>query len=341
MNKNLIILTDYKGFFGSKQKSKIYRGGFDLSKLEQLFKESGFKVTIMQFVELNFRYAEVIKQNPVVLYQSSEDKNDFYKSFVEDIIYDLEQQGLKVIPKYAYLKAHNNKVAMELLRKRANIPEIKTIVSKYFGAREEALLVADRIHYPVVIKPASGAMSRGVGLVFNKKQLKRFTKKISVTKYFWHDIKELLRKVKYAHQYNRESFYRQKFITQNFISRLDNDWKVLVYGSKCFVLYRGVRKGDFRASGSGNFEFRKNIPEGMLDFAFKVKEKFNVPHISLDIAFDGKEFHLIEFQFVMFGTTTLEKSDFYFQHSDTSWNLIREKADLEKIYVESIKEFIS
>ena len=85
---DILILTDYKGFFGSKQKSKIYRGGFDLTKIKQYFKESGFNVEIIRFVELNFRYNEILGKKPIVLYQSSEDKNGFYKGFIEDIIYE-------------------------------------------------------------------------------------------------------------------------------------------------------------------------------------------------------------------------------------------------------------
>ena len=67
-----------------------------------------------------------------------------------------------------------------------------------------------------------------------------------------------------------------------------------------------------------------------------MKNHFKVPNISLDIGFDGKKFHLIEFQFLYFGTTTIEKSPFYFEKYDNSWLLNKGKCELEKVYVDSI-----
>jgi len=70
------------------------------------------------------------------------------------------------------------------------------------------------------------------------------------------------------------------------------------------------------------------------------KKHFNVPIISLDIGFDGKDFHLIEFQFLHFGTTTIEKAPFYFQKNKNIWEPIDGKSDLEKVYVDSVCDFI-
>lgn len=337
---DILILTDYKGFFGSKQHTKIYRGGMDIQKIVRLLEKKSFLVEVMTFSSLNAEHQRVLKQKPIILYQSSEDKNDHYKSFIKDIIYNLEQSGLTVIPKYSYLAAHNNKVSMELLRQRTNSEGVNTINSWVFGTFEELKHNIDTITLPSVIKPASGAMSKGVSLAKSKKELLKLAKNISSTKNLWHDIKEHLRELKYYKKYTKESFHRSKFIVQNLIPELKNDWKVLVYGNKCFVLYRGVRKNDFRASGSGNFEFRKEIPDGLLDFALELKDIFHVPHISLDIAFDGKVFHLIEFQFLFFGTTTLEKAKFHFEKIQNNWSLIEKVADLEDVYTDSIINFI-
>ena len=340
MLKRIIIITDYKGFFSSKQFSKIYRGGLDLSLLKKYFYESGYKVEIINYAQLQFKSYQIKKEKPFILYQSSEDKNSFYKSFIEDVIYDLEKSGVKTVPKYEYLKAHNNKVSMELLRLRSGIEEIQSIQSKAFGSLEEIVDQKEKFNYPLVIKKAAGAMSRGVALVRNSGELLRIAKKISSSFSLKHDIKEVLRKIKYGKRYIRESFYRDKFVVQNLIDSLDNDWKVLVYGDKIFALYRGVREGDFRASGSGKFIFKKKLPEGMLDYAWKVREKFNVPHISLDIAFDGNKFHLIEFQFIMFGTTTIEKAPHFWHKKGQEWFFIPEKAILEKCYSESVIQWI-
>jgi len=335
--KRIYILCDYKGFFESKQKTKIYRGGMNLKRIESIFQKSGIQVVIGGFQK---KYLEKIKEGETVLYTSSEDNNVCYKSYIEDIIYHLEQKKIRVIPSYQCLKAHNNKVAMELLRQRINNPKISSIRSKTYGTIEELTDDMDSFVFPVVIKTFSGAMSKGVAKADNKAQLISIAKKFMRSRDIKHDTKELLRKVKYRNYYVRESFYRNKILVQNLIQKLNNDWKVLIYGNKAFVLYRGTRDNDFRASGSGKFAFRKDLPKGMLDFAFEIKEYFDVSHISLDIGFDGEVFHLIEFQFLYFGTTTLEKSKFHFEKIDNHWEIIEGKAELEEIYANAILNYL-
>ena len=336
--KCIILLTDYKGFFGSKQKSKIYRGGMDISRITDFFSKSGYQTTIMPLNEVtNTKYD---KEKAIFIYTSAEDKSGLYKSFIEDIIFHLEEQEYKVIPAFRFLKAHNNKVAMELLRSRCQNNDINSLQSQVFGSLNDLTKSMIKFAYPVVVKKAAGAMGRGVFLAKNEEELKKFAKKASGSFCLKHDVKEILRKMKYRNKYFPESFYRNKFILQNYIPDMKNDWKVLVYWNKTYVLFRGNRKNDFRASGSGNFEFKKKLPEGLLDYALSVRNYFNVPHISLDIGFDGKRFHLFEFQFLNFGTTTLEKAPHYYEKIAGTWRLVTGESDLEEIYVDSIVNFI-
>jgi glutathione synthase/RimK-type ligase-like ATP-grasp enzyme len=334
----IVLLTDYKGFYGLKQKSKIYRGGMDILRIKELFKSFGYDCSNITFSQIDFKvFAD---ENPIILYTSSEDNSSLYKSFIEDIIYHLEKLGLSLIPKYEYLKAHNNKVAMELMRDRSTESSIKTINSKTFGTLEELKDNLASLEFPVILKSSSGAMSKGVFKANSPKELISRARKVSSSIDYKNDLKEILRTIKYYNRFRRESFYRKKFIVQNFIENLSNDWKVLVFGNRCYILYRGLKKGDFRASGSGNFIFKEDIPSGILDFAQSIQNHFGVPHISLDIGFDGKSFHLIEFQFIFFGTTTLEKAPFYYLKDGNKWIIIREKSELEEVYVSSIVEFI-
>jgi glutathione synthase/RimK-type ligase-like ATP-grasp enzyme len=334
--KHIVLLTDYKGFFSSKQKAQYYRGGLDLGKVASYFSLDGISVEVVPLHELNT--ASINRDETILLYTSSEDKFGFYKSYIEDVIFDLEQQGFNVLPPYAFLKAHNNKVAMELLRERCGLDSVQTIQTRAFGTLEDLKVQVHKFIYPVVIKPASGAMSKGVAKADNADELIRAVKRISRTLMPFHDIKELLRKIKYRSYYRRESFFRAKFVVQNLIEGLSNDWKVLVYGDKCFALCRNNRPNDFRASGSGLFIFRKDLPDGMLDFALSVRKHFKVPHISLDIGFDGKKFHLIEFQFLHFGTTTIEKSPFFFKQVDGRWKCVDGSSELEQVFVYSLIE---
>lgn len=339
MKHKVVLLTDYKGFFGSKQKSPIYRGGMDLNLIISNFNREGFEVEVLSFSEID--YDKIRNENPYVIYTSSEDVGGFYKSYIEDIVFNLENIGAKCIPSYKYQKAHNNKVYMELLRNQKEKEGLSSISSHVFGTLEELQKTSHNFSFPVVIKAASGAMSRGVDIAYNFNELLRKAKKISSSRDLLVDIKDMLRKYKYGDRYVKESLSRSKFIVQNFIPNLSNDWKVLVYWDKAFILYRGNRKNDFRASGSGKFIFTKEMPEGILDYAYSIMKDFDVPHISIDVGYDGAKFHALEFQFIYFGTTTLEKASFYFEKSIDGWRAIDGTLCLEEVYVDSLVKYIN
>ena len=337
MNK-IYILTDYKNIFGSKHNATPYRSGMDKDLLKKYFEIYEFEAIFLKYSDINFRKMNLKDQ--YVLYTSSEDIGGLYKNYIEDIIYGLHIQGAKIIPDYKYLKAHNNKVFMEILRDLTINDDINFIQSHYFGTLEELTNNINKIEFPVVIKSAAGAMSRGVYFANNKNELIKNAKKISRSKYIFDELWDLGRAIKHK-GYIKESKYRNKFIVQNFIPNLKNDWKILIYGDRYYILYRGVRDNDFRASGSGKFIFTDDIPNGILDYAKQIFDILNVPNLSIDIAFDGNKFYLLEFQAIYYGTTTIEKSSFYFKNINNSWEIIKEKPILEKIYVESILNFIN
>jgi glutathione synthase/RimK-type ligase-like ATP-grasp enzyme len=336
---DIYILSDYKGYFGSKQKSDWYQSGMNLDKLEMLFKGHGFRTIIRCFSDIDFRKEDY--KNKLVLYTSSEDPGYYYKDYIEDVIYALKYQGAILIPDYKYLRANNNKVFMELLRDLLPIPSIRLIRSMHYGTVEKLTEDKDKFGYPLVIKSAKGAMSSGVYLANNEKELLKYAKKVAKTpnikKYLW-DFKNYIKlsgKIKFTSQ------YREKFVIQNYVQGLSGDWKILVYGDKYYGLNRENRKNDFRASGSGKFKFMENIPERLLDFAYATFKLFDLPQLSMDIGYDGHNFFLIEFQALYFGTKTLEYSPFYFTKNDNSWKIIKEVSDLEEEYVRSLCNYLN
>lgn len=333
--KKIILLTDYKKRFGSKHYDTPYRSGFDKSLLIKYFNEQEYEPIFRNFSEIDFSIDNF--KDVIILYTSSEDHGYHYKSFIEDIVFGLELQGAKVIPKFKYLRANNNKVFMEILREQ--IIGNTWLKAKYYGTFEELEYNLNNIKYPVVIKASAGASGKGVFLAHSNNELIKIAKKISRTRNFYNEILDYGRHIKHK-GYIQESKYRNKIIIQNFVPNLKNDWKVLVYADKYYILYRGNRKKDFRASGSGLFKFIKDIPNGLLDYAKIIFDKFNLPNISMDIAHDGMSFYLLEFQAVYFGTTTLEKSPFYFELVEGKFELRLEKSELEKEYVKSIVAYI-
>lgn len=340
MKKKLIALVDYKNRFGSKHFDNPYRSGMDKNLLSKYFEENGYYIEYEYFHKVDLRNNDKYR-GVFVIYTSSEDIGYHYKYYIEDVVLGLEQIGAVLIPGYKFLRANNNKVFMEFLR--TAILKENDFYSKHFGSLKDLLLDIDNITFPAVLKKAEGAAGTGVFLVKNKKELIKTVKIIKDYLYIKEDIKDLIRS--YLHKgYQRESIYRNKFIIQPFIPNLKNDWKVLIFGKKYFVLNRGVRKNDFRASGSKtNYKTDINaaIPYGLLDYAEAIYNTLNVPHLSLDIIYDGSKFYLIEFQALYFGTSTINMSKYYFIKEKSIWRHELIQNEIEKIYSESIIDFLN
>lgn len=343
--EEIYLLTDYKGHFGSKYNSEPYRSGMRKELLNKYFLSFGYKCQFVNFHTIDFKYSDF--KDKIILYTSQEDVGYHYKDFIEDIIYGLELGGAKVLPPYKFLRANNNKVFMEILRDQLQSDIFKTIESNYFGCLEEIEELVDNIEFPVVLKSAEGAMSSGVSLAKNKKELLEQAKKISRTKYLKKELWEKGRAYKHK-GYITESKYRKKFIIQNYIPDLQNDWKVYVFGDRYYIFYRPIFKHrEFKASGGGypNYYYGNNasIPEGIFDFAQIFFNELNIPNVSIDVAYDNKQFHLLEFQAVYFGTAGIMKkySKEYFIKENNSWKDVENEGDIEKVYVESIVNYLS
>ena len=336
--KNIYLLTDYKNYFSSKYLSVPYRSGMNKDLLSKYFSELGYDVHFLNYSEIDFRN-EVYKDK-IFLYSSSEDINGYYKDYIEDILLGLNLCGAKIVPEFKYFRAHNNKVFMEILRDISNINDIKNIKSKYLGTFEDALNVINDKNDSFVIKTSAGSTSLGVYKSNNEKEFKQIIKKVSSVKNLYYDLWDKIRAIR-RKGYVKESQHRKKFIVQNLVKGLQNDWKVLIFGNKYYVLYRKVRDNDFRASGSGKFEYKDDLPNGFLDYCEKIFNYFQVPKIGIDVAFDGKEFFLFEFQAIYFGTHTLDTSPYYYIRENGNWVIKYETSIVEKEYANSIIAYLN
>lgn len=336
----IIILTDYKNRFGSKAGDFPYRSGFDKQKLSKYFEEYDYKIKFINLSEVE--WLKSLWHKKIVLYTSSEEKDFKYKQYIEDIILGLENLGAICLPNFLHLKANNNKVFMEIFAQ--SVHENLNLKSFVFGSKEETLKAYNNKIYtfPVVVKKAAGAKSRGVFLVKNINELISALKKTQNTFSFKSYLYELFRSRKHK-GYQVESQYQNKIVIQPFIENLKNDWKVLVFGKDYYVLNRGIKKNDFRASGSG-FNYKagssSEIPHEVLDYCKSFFEAFDVPNMSIDVAFDGKKSYIIEFQSLYFGTSTILMSNDYFTYKNKKWEIKPIEKDIEKIYVNSIVNYL-
>jgi hypothetical protein len=340
--EKIIALTDYKNRFGSKHFDVPYRSGMDKTLLTQYFAELDYQLRFEQMH--NNQLLQRMYNQEAIIYTSSEDIGYHYKSFIEDVVLGLSLAKATLIPDFRFLKANNNKVFMEMIREQELGDIGNGIKSCYFGSIEELKSDIGKIEFPCVLKTAEGASGTGVFLCNSSIELLKKAKKISRTRNFHQDLRDAIRAERHK-GYIKESFYRRKFIVQNFIPNLKNDWKVIIFGKRIYVFFRPILKGrGIKASGGGYDNYLYGIqakaPVGMFDFALKIFNKLKIPHISLDIAYDGNEFYLIEFQVIYFGTAGIPYSKGYFVKNNNDWTFIEDKLDLEKVYADSIVHFL-
>ena len=244
--KELLLLVDYRNFFYMSVRHKD--ASMDVELIRKYFSDEGWTLVIKKYPEIDFRTDTY--QGKRILYQSSEDRDLFYKSYIEDMLLGLKLQGAILIPDFHYFRAHHNKVFMEILRDISHLREIQNIKSKGFGAYEDFARELSLFPAEIVFKPSEGCGSSGVRLLRDQAAKQKYVKRSSQS---FHPIDALKNNIKsyVRHPYFKKSNHRRKFVIQNFIPDLQNDYKILIYGDKYYVLFRRNRKNDFRASGSG------------------------------------------------------------------------------------------
>ena len=324
MNGRILILVDYRGFFYGSTVNRYW--SFDLPRLRAEFAALGWEAEVKGFPDVDLRGRDYTGQ--FVVYQSSEDPDLLYKSYIEDVLLGLREAGAVLLPEFKFFRAHHNKVFMEILRDTCAAPQARSIRSRLFGTMEDALAAMDGIPLPAVVKPAAGDSSTGVSLARTRGELVEAFRAVSGSAGPWRRLRRTAatrgRRLLKRSCSPRESLFRRKFVVQEFVPGLENDFKVLVYGDRFYVLERKVRPKDFRASGSGLFSWPAAPPDGLLDFCREIFEAFEVPFVSLDVAHDGRTWHMLECQFVLFGNLTAEGAKHCFSHSEAGW--VRQEA---------------
>ena len=336
---NVLLLTDYRGAFYSSTKNKKTLCTLNVKNIFEYFTKAGVQVTCKEFSQVD------LSQNyfgTAVLYNSSEDYGLYYRSYIEDVVLALKNLGATLIPDFQFLRAHHNKCYMELLRKQLLPEEAKKVSTHIYGTYEE--FKKDTLpEGKYVVKDSYGAGSAGVELADNLAQLDKIVKKHSRNNSIQVIARELRRRILWGKTYHKSSIHNKKFIIQHFIDGLSGDYKVLKYGDRFYTLYRKNRDNDFRASGGGKLTF--DLPEGVLEkdllsFAKKISDEIGTPLCSMDIAWNGCQFVLIEFQCLCFGPYTAEYADHYSMFIDDSWKTYNTRSDIEQILVEAVINYI-
>jgi len=328
----VVLVTETDGFFG--QRTKPWES-MDTAKL--------LKALSQHFLVRQTNYAAIASgvvdvRNSIVIHGSSQQSE--YKAFIDDVLLYLYAAGNSLVPSIHIVRSHENKGYQELYKR---LRGIKAPPGQY-GVKLSELNI-ETLKYPIVFKSISGFGSSGVKLIEKEDELKRaahaeFLFSLGqipkmVRSQLGYNVRKYLMRRRNLRPYG--DYYRplKRFVLQRFIPNLSFDFKVLVYQSRAFVLRRSVAENDFRASGSGKFVF-EIPPPGLLDFARHLLLQFDEPYLSLDICFDGSDFHLLEFQGVHFGPYTLLNAPRHYVWDDSKWTIECSPVDLEDVTAESL-----
>jgi glutathione synthase/RimK-type ligase-like ATP-grasp enzyme len=198
--------------------------------------------------------------------------------------------------------------------------DIKSPINYVFYDFKTLNLFSDSCAYPIVWKLKGGSGSRNVKLIHSKNELLKIGRKMfgsGVREYDSIDgIKEAVRRYRlgknkaidilksFAHlvypvRYERMSgkawgyVYLQEFIPQN-----DSDYRVIVINDKAFAIKRYTRPNDFRASGSGYIEYKKEVfNDELIQTAFDIAAKVKMQCVAFDFVYRNNEPLLVEMSY--------------------------------------------
>jgi len=231
----------------------------------------------------------------------------------KQILFALEHTGFKVFPDFRTAWHFDDKVAQKYLLEAVGAPMVPTYV---FLDKKEALFWVEKTTFPKVFKLRGGAGSQNVQLVKTKADAKKIIQKAfgkGFPKYdAWGSVEERWRKFRlghasffevlkgiirffYAPSYSRFGAKEVGYVYfQDFVPDNDSDIRIIVIDGKAFGLKRFVREGDFRASGSGNFAFgRELFDERCVSTAFQVCKQLALQVGVFDFVFDEENNPLI------------------------------------------------
>ena len=255
------------------------------------------------------------------------------------ILFALEHAGIKVFPDFKTGWHFDDKVAQKYLLEAINAPLVPSYV---FYDKQQALNWAKQTTYPKVFKLKGGAGASNVKLVKNYLQAK-----VLIIKAFGRGFSQFDRLGYFKERFNKFKNGKDTFIGvlkgfarifivpeftkkqpaekgyiyfQDFIKNNDFDTRVVVINGKYAAAEkRFVRKGDFRASGSGMFSY-EDIDTNLIKVAFEVANKLSLQSVAFDFVLDENKKPLIIEISYGFGTSGISNVSGYWDHNLTWYN---------------------
>jgi glutathione synthase/RimK-type ligase-like ATP-grasp enzyme len=209
-------------------------------------------------------------------------------------------------PNYSTVWHYDDKIKQSYLLSQFGFPVAKSFI---FWDKINALKWANQAEYPVVFKLKGGSGSANVLLIKSSKKAKNIIRKSfgrgihphyfdkrGKLKAFNYDIKKNLKYYikpiyrKYIQKVNAyPNYHRHKNYVyfQEFLPNNEYDTRVAIVGKRAWAFKRFVRPNDFRASGSNNYDARRDkIDMRNVKIAFDISKKLGFQSMAYDFVYD-------------------------------------------------------
>lgn len=259
--------------------------------------------------------------------------------FAKQLLAAVEESGKIVYPDFRTGWHFDDKVGEKYLFEALNLPLVPSYV---FYDKQTALEWTDSTAFPKVFKLRGGAGSMNVFLAKNRHSaqkliLKAFSSGFNAFRpidYFkdrynkWRQgndsftgvLKSLYRFIIKPQNSKMFPVQRGYAYFQEFMPDNEYDTRVVVIDGKyALAEKRYVRKGDFRASGSGNFDY-DDIDTNIVKIAFESAKKLKVQSVAFDFIYDTERNPKIVEICYGFGTKGLKKAPGYWT-DDMDWHI--------------------
>lgn len=237
--------------------------------------------------------------------------------FAKQLLFALEQSGIKVFPDFNTNWHFDDKLGQKYLFEKTGIEAAAAFV---FYTKPDALEWIETATFPKVFKLRGGAGSSNVKLVSNKavaislvnkafgsgfspyqsvdnlkERIRKYRKGKTTITDVLKGVVRLAKPPAYAKVSGKEIGY---VYFQEFIPGNDHDIRVVVIGDKAYAIKRMVRENDFRASGGGVILYDKLLfDESLIQLSFDINDKLKSQCLALDFVFDNGKPLVVEISF--------------------------------------------
>lgn len=248
--------------------------------------------------------------------------------------------GKKCFPTIDEVWHYDDKIGQKYLMELIEAPLIPSYV---FYEKKKALEWASQTTWPKVFKLSKGAGSSNVRLIKTEKEgrkiiEKSFNKGFKVfdqRKYSLRETISKFKKTKSFINFLKGFIYLLKPVNKEWIDHIEKDYVyfqdfipankfdsriIVINQKKVFGYKRFNRPDDFRASGSGNFEFYtpENIDLNLLKIGLKTAQQLNMNSVAFDFIYKDNSPVIIEFSY-LYGTKGANKAPGYWD-TNLKWH---------------------